>query len=141
MRQIYLVALMAVSAVSVPAESASVSIQPSADTIVQRQALRNLSACLAKSRTRWARETLSHPYLSEAQVSSASEALVGRDTCVQGDVEVTLRTSGLVGSLAEYFLRADLSRVSPERLSKVLSTLDPLNGSEDFALCVASASH
>jgi hypothetical protein len=40
--------------------------------------------------------------------------------------------------LAEHFLRSDIQGVDFERVEKALLTVEPLNGSEDFALCVAA---
>ena len=137
----YLAALLALGAISVQAQppAPAVPIQPSPDSAEERKTLRTLSACLAKARPRWARQTLSHPYLSDAQAYAATLALKGRDKCVRGpELEVTLRTSGMVGSLAEHFLRAELERADSARLATVLSTMAPLNVSEDFALCVAA---
>lgn len=114
-------------------------VQPNLDTEEELQTLRKLTTCLAESRPRWARRTLSHPYLSGAQASEAAQALTGQDSCLPGrEVEVTFRTSGLVGSLADHFLRSDLPRIEFSRLGRALSTLEPRNSSEDFALCVAA---
>jgi len=115
-----------------------VELKPSTDSAEQRKGLRNLSACLAKARPRWARETLSHPYLSTAQASIAAQALAGRDSCVRGaEVDVTFRTSTLVGSLAEHFIAAGTPSATLNELTGALATITPLNPSEDFALCVA----
>ena len=77
--------------------------------------------------------------MSQAQASDAAVALTGRDTCITGpEVDVTFRTSSMVGSLAEYYLGPELRRSDMRRLGTVLSTLTPLNVSEDFALCVAA---
>ncbi|HEX6375387.1 MAG TPA: hypothetical protein VFZ91_06670 [Allosphingosinicella sp.] len=141
MAKLYLAALLALGAASVQAQPSSraAAIQPSPDSAEERQALRDLSVCLAESRPRWARGTLSHPYLSDAQASAASQALTGKDKCIRGDeAEVTLRTSGMVGSLAEHFLGTEIGQVDSARLAKMLSTLAPLNVSEDFALCMAA---
>ena len=140
MTRLYLVALLAFGAASGHAPAASSpQIQPSVDSAEQRQALRNLSVCLAKTRPQWARRTLAHPYLSDAQATAAAEALLGKDNCIPGvEAEVTFRTSGLVGSLAEHFVRAEIGRIDPARLASALSSLSPLNVTEDFALCVAS---
>jgi hypothetical protein len=140
MAKLYFAALLAVGAASVAAQPSSPTeaIQPFVDSAEHRQILRNLSACLAEARPRWARRTLSHPYLSDAQASAAAQALNGTDKCIRGsEAEVTLRTSGLVGSLAEHFLRAEIEKADSQRLAEVLYTLTPLNASEDFALCVA----
>ena len=141
MSKLYLAALVAVGATSVHAQptGAPVTIQPSVDSAEERQTLRALSFCLAKARPGWARKTLSHVYLSDAQATEAAQALSGTDNCIRGDeAEVTLRTSSMVGHLAEYFLQTDLQRADPARLKNTISTLAPRNASEDFALCVAS---
>lgn len=131
--------LAATPAFAQPAER---PIQPSVDTPAQRQSLRNLLTCLVRQRPEWARRTMAQPYLSDAQAGMASSALGGRDSCVTGrnDVEVTFRTSNLVGSLAELYLADEIGRVDPVRLATALSTLNPLNVSEDFALCVTARS-
>lgn len=114
-------------------------VAPSVDSAAQRASLRVLSHCLAKARPRWARQILAHPYLSKEQASMATMALAGNDTCVRGpEAEVTIRTSGLVGSLAEYFLVANGAGTSVSRISQMLDRVPALNASEDFALCVAS---
>lgn len=126
------------SAYAQPATTVPV-IQPSPDSAETRQQLRDLSACLAQWRPRWARQTLSHPYLSEAQARSAAEALTGEDRCLRAaEVEVTFRTSSMVGALAEHYLRTDIGRADLRRLGAALSTLAPLNASEDFAMCIAA---
>ncbi len=142
MARLLVAALLAFGAVPALAEpsSTSVPIQPAPDSAAQRQALRSLTACLAQARPRWARQTLAHAYLSEAQASLASQALAGTDNCIRGqeETDVTFRTSSLVGSLAEHFLATELQRADFERLSRALSTMAPLNVTEDFALCVAA---
>lgn len=140
MAKLYLAALLAVGAASVQAQPPKVTIEPSPDSAEQRKELQKLTSCLAEARPRWARGTLSRPYLSDAQAYDASLALRGRDTCVvsRDGTEVTFRTSGMVGSLAEHYLRKDLQRTDARRLAEKLSTLPPLNVTEDFALCVAS---
>ena len=106
----------------------------------QRVALRKLSACLAQARPGWARQTLAQPYLSDAQATFAGQALSGQDKCIKGqDVEVTFRTSGLVGSLAEHFLQPDIGRADLPLVGNRWSSLTPLNASEDFAFCVTAA--
>lgn len=116
-----------------------VSIQPAVDTPQQREVLRKFAVCLAQARPAWARGMLSHPYLSSAQASAAAEALAGRDTCLRTrEKEMTFRTSTMVGSLAEYFVRAEIPRIDPKRLASGLATAAPLNASEDFALCLAA---
>jgi hypothetical protein len=144
MRKLHLALLLAAAAAApvrgqTPAAPQAVPIEPSADSAEQRQGLIEFSACLAHSRPRWARQTLAHPYLSEAQASKASGALKGTDSCTgRKDTEVTFRTSGLVGGLAEYFLRSELDKADGVRLERALNTVAPLNASEDFGLCVAS---
>jgi hypothetical protein len=131
-------ALLALGAASAQAQPAA-PVQPNLDSAEELQTLRNLTTCLAESRPRWARRTLSRPYLSDAQAIDASEALSGRDSCLRGpEVDVTFRTSGLIASLAGHFLRSDLPRVEFSKLGRTLSTLEPRNSSEDFALCVAA---
>lgn len=115
------------------------AIHPSEDSVRQRQDLRALTACLAQSRPRWARRTLSHPYLSTEQAREAAGALSGNDNCVrQPEMEFTFRTSGVVGNLAEHFIDSEIRSVDFHQLAKALNALAPLNASEDFALCVAS---
>lgn len=141
MAKLYLAALLAVGAASVAAQPSSptVPIRPSPDSAEQRQVLRTLTACLAEARPRWARRTLAHPYLSDAQAHDAAQALSGTDTCIgRNGAEITFRTSGLVGSLAEHFLRVETERVQSARLATALYGLTPRNVTEDFALCVAS---
>jgi hypothetical protein len=141
MAKLYLAALLALgAAASVHAQPPAGTIQPSPDSAAQRKASQKLVSCLAEARPHWARSMLSHPYLSDAQVYDATKALRGRDTCVtsRDGVEVTFRNSLMVGSLAEHFLRKDITRADPARVAEKLSTLPPLNVSEDFALCVAA---
>jgi hypothetical protein len=141
MAKVHLAALLAACATSVAAQAPSSAVPVAAfvDSAAERQALKKLSTCLAKARPRWAQQTLAHPYLSNAQASSAAEALNGRDNCITGpEAELTLRTSGMIGSLAEYYVSARIRGSDFGRVAKALSTLDPLNASEDFALCVAS---
>jgi hypothetical protein len=136
----YLAALLAVAAASAHAQPPKVTLEPSPDSAEQRKASQKLTACLAEARPRWARNTLDRPYLSDAQAKYATMALRGRDTCVtsRDGVEVTFRTSLMVGSLAEHFLQEDLRRADAARLADKLSTLPPRNVTEDFALCVAA---
>ena len=136
MTRFYLAALLAVGAVAAQAQP-SVRIGPNIDSAQELQTLRNLSACLAESRPRWARQTLAYPYLSDDQARVAAQALRGYDMCIPDETEVTFRTSGLVGGLAEHFLRTDIQRADFRRLAGALATMTPLNVSEDFALCVA----
>jgi hypothetical protein len=141
MARLYLAVLLAVGAASVHAQPPAATLQPSPDSAEQRKGLLKFTACLAEARPRWARGTLSRPYLSDAQRYDASLALKGKDSCVPGGpdgTEITFRTSGMVGSLAEHFLRRDLERADAARLAEKLSTLPPLNVTEDFALCVAA---
>jgi hypothetical protein len=82
---------------------------------------------------------LSYPYLSDAQASVAAQLTSGRDNCLGApEVAVAFRTSGVVGSAAEYFLHSDLAKTDAQRLANALSTVAPLNVSEDFALCIAA---
>lgn len=142
MTRFHFAALLAIAAVPVAAQAQpdSFPIQPSVDTLEERRALSAFSTCLAESRRSWARQLLAHPYLSERQAFAASQALGGRDGCMvgNGETEMTFRTSGVSGSLAEHFVRAEIGRVDMSRLARTLATLDPLNASEDFALCVAA---
>lgn len=139
MARFHLAALLALGAAVAAQSAPPTAIQPSPDSAEERKTLRSLSACLAQARPRWARQTLSHPYLSDAQASAAAQALGGKDSCVRGaEAEVTLRTSGMVGSLAEHYLQDEIGRADSARLAKALSTITPLNASEDFALCVAA---
>jgi len=130
-------ALLAFSAAAATAQP--VDIQPTVDTPEQRQSLRTLTSCLIQQRPRWARQTLAQPYLSQSQARIASYVLSGRDTCVtRPEVEVTFRTSSLVASLAEHYVRTEIGDVDLARLTNALNTVTPLNVSEDFALCVVS---
>jgi len=141
MVKLYLAALLAIGAAPIQAQPSApaLTIQPSPDSPEQRQALRSLSACLAKARPRWARQTLSLPYLSDAQAYAASQALTGTDTCIgRNGAELTFRTSSMVGSLADHFLRAEIGQVDFASLKSALARMSPLNVSEDFALCVAA---
>src|SRR3954464_14740209 len=80
-------------------------IQPALDTAPERQALRKLAICVAEQRPRWARSVLSYPYLSGPQASAAAQIVSGHDNCLGApEVEVAFRTSGVVGSVAEYFV-------------------------------------
>jgi hypothetical protein len=136
MTRFALLALLALGASAVQAQP-TVRIGPNVDSAEELQTLRNLSACLAESRPRWARQTLAHPYLSDDQARVAAQALRGYDACVKDETEVTFRTSGLVGGLAEHFLRSEIQRADFSSLTGALATITPLNVSEDFALCVA----
>lgn len=135
-----LAVLLALGGAPAAAQMSETDLQPSVDTPAQRQSLRDLLSCLSRQRPEWARRTMAQPYLSQAQARMAASALGGRDTCLTGrdDVEVTFRTSNLVGSLAELYLRAEIGQVDLTRLSATLTTLEPLNVSEDFALCVTA---
>jgi hypothetical protein len=140
MAKLILAALLAAAAAAAHAQPPKVTLEPSPDSPQQRKASQKLTACLAEARPRWARSTLSRPYLSDAQASEAAGALRGRDTCVtsRDGVEVTFRTSLMVGSLAEHFLQEDIRRADAARLAEKLSTLSPRNVTEDFALCVTA---
>ncbi|HEX8262199.1 MAG TPA: hypothetical protein VF547_04935 [Allosphingosinicella sp.] len=140
MAKLYLAALLAVAAAAAHAQSPKVTLEPSPDSAEQRKASQKLTACLAEARPRWARNTLSRPYLSDAQAFDASAAVRGRDTCLtsRDGVEVTFRTSLMVGSLAEHFLKDEIRRADARRLAEKLSTLPPRNVTEDFALCVTA---
>ena len=82
---------------------------------------------------------MAHPYLSEQQASAAALVFAGHDNCIGvPGVDVAFRTSGVVGSVAEYFVRSDMARTDPQRLANALATVAPMNASEDFALCVAT---
>lgn len=132
--------LLASSQAAPPAQATSaVTIVPAPDTPQQRQALRKLTICVAGLRPNWARAVMAHPYLSEQQASAAAQVFAGHDNCIGvPGVDVAFRTSGVVGSVAEYFVRSDLAKTDPQRLANALATVAPLNVSEDFALCVAS---
>lgn len=141
MARFHMVGFLALAAASAQAQpsTAPAGINPSPDTAEQRQSLRTLASCLARARPQWARQTLSHPYLSQAQADAAAEALSGRDNCIQGDAaEVTFRNSSLIGSLAEYYLETGIGRADQRQLATTLAGLTPLNVSEDFALCLAA---
>ena len=135
MTKLCLAAWVALGAASVPAQASP--IQPSPDSVEERMALRKLTACLAEKRPDWARETLAKPYLSPAQMRAAMAGVSESGGCMRG-IEAELRYSGMVGSLAEHYLRSDLDRADSARLAAALSTLEPLNTSEDFALCIAA---
>ncbi|MFN3726843.1 MAG: hypothetical protein ACK4SZ_11125 [Allosphingosinicella sp.] len=136
---LFLAALVAFEAASVQAPSTTVPIQPSVDSARQRQALGELTVCLAERRPRWAREMLALPYLSDAQSRVAARVTMGSDsTCIGAEDEVTMRTSGIVAGLTQHFLRADIQREDFRRVATALNTLTPLNVSEDFALCIAA---
>jgi hypothetical protein len=140
MAKLFLAALLALGTATVHAQPPKVTLEPSPDSAEQRKASQKLTACLAEARPRWARNTLSRPYLSDAQAFDASSALRGRDTCVVGrdGVEITFRTSLMVGSLAEHFLQEDIRRADAAKLAEKLSSLPPRNVTEDFALCVTA---
>ena len=114
-------------------------IQPNIDSAESRLALQNLTACLAKARPRWARQTLSQAYLGDEQARVASQALTGKDSCLgREDSDVIFRTSGIAGGLAEYFLRTEIAGLDLALVSDRMSAITPMNASEDFALCVAA---
>ena len=133
-----LAALAAIAAIPQPAFAAP--IEPNVDSAERRQELRSLAACLAQHRPGWARRTLAAPYMSNNQAYIASEALSGSDGCInrRNDTEVTFRTSSVVASLAELYLRNELRQVDFGRVSRTLATMAPRNVTEDFALCMAS---
>ena len=134
-------AIVAIAAVSGRVRSQPLThafLLPAVDTPAEREALRGLALCVAAERPRWARNLLSHPYLSDAQADAVADIVSGRDRCVPGEQEFVFRTSTVVGALAEHFLAADLPAADPKRLSSQLATIAPLNASEDFALCIAS---
>lgn len=140
MAKFFLAILLTAAAASASAQPPKVTLEPSPDSAEQRKASQKLTACLAEARPRWARYTLSRPYLSDAQANDAAGALRGRDTCVtsRNGIEITFRTSLMVGSLAEHFLQEDIRRADAAQLAEKLSTLPPRNVTEDFALCVAA---
>jgi hypothetical protein len=133
MAKLYLVALLALGAV--PAQAATV--QPAPDSVQERIALRKLGTCLAERRPDWARETLAKPYLSQAQMRVAMKGVSESGSCMRG-IDAGLRYSGMVGSLAEHYLRSEMRKADPKQLVAALSSIEPLNASEDFALCVAA---
>lgn len=134
------VAAAAMLPAALPAQTSSVPMKPPVDSAAERQGLANFTACLARQRPSWARRTLAEPYLSQAQADIAARALSGTDSCVKGrnGMEVTFRTSTLVGSLAEHFLREALPAVGPAALARALTAVEPRNASEDYGLCVAA---
>lgn len=137
---IHLAALIAITSASVQpsAPAKAIQVQGAPDSAEQRAEFRSLVTCIAKARPRWARQTLALPYLSDAQAGVAAQALTGRDSCIGDDkVDLTFRTSTLVGSLAEHFIE-NLDSRALARMERALNTAAPLNGSEDFALCVAA---
>lgn len=140
MAKLFLAALLALGTATVHAQPPGVTLEPSPDSAEQRKASQKLTRCLAEARPRWARNTLSRPYLSDAQAFDASSAVRGRDLCgaTRDGTEITFRTSLMVGSLAEHFLREDIRRADAARLAEKLSTLAPRNVTEDFALCVTA---
>lgn len=140
MTKVGVIALLAFCAASAGAQpvAPTVQIEPGPDSAEQRQVLRDLSMCLARTRPGWARRTLALPYLSNDQATAAAQALNGRDNCSRGpQTEVIFRTSGLIGGLADHFLQDELRRADSARLSAAVGSSTPHNGSEDFARCVA----
>jgi hypothetical protein len=138
---IHLAALLALGSPGADdqATAPAAQVQPAPDSAERRRALRDLVMCVADARPRWARETLSLPYLSEDQARLAANMLRGRDTCLlQGEVDMTFRTSTLIGSLAEHYIRTQANGNPVARATRALNTARPLNASEDFAMCVAS---
>jgi len=143
MARFRLATMLALGGVAVQAPPASAAqIEPNVDSVERRQELRNMAFCLAELRPGWARRTLSQPYLSNTQANIAAEALAGTDGCIRSrnDTEVIFRTSSVVASLAEHYLRTHLPQANFRRVSLALLNLAPRNVSEDFALCVTSRS-
>ena len=131
-------ALLLGAAVSAQAQAAALAtpIQPSVDTVQQRQSLRTLMTCVAKSRPNWARQLLAQPYLGEEQTRTAGEALSGKDRCIMKDeTEMTFRTSSMVSNLAEYFLGAELTNADLERLRGRSTRIAPLNSPRKISPC------
>ena len=134
-----LLALGSPSADNQPVAATAAQMQPAPDSAERRRALRDLVMCVADARPRWARETLSLAYLSEDQARIAADMLRGRDTCLtRAEVDMTFRTSTLIGSLAEHYIRAQTGGNPVAQVTRALNTARPLNASEDFAMCVAS---
>jgi hypothetical protein len=145
MVSIYVAALMALGSASGSAQApapavAPVPIEPSVDSAEVRRSFDQLSVCLAEARPGWARRALAHPYLSDGQARVASEALRGTDRCLDDDddLEFTFRTSGMIASLAEHYLRAHLPNVDFDEVVMAIDTMAPRNASEDFAFCLAA---
>ena len=114
-------------------------IQPAPDSPQARRALRSMVMCLADLRPGWARDTLEQPYLSQQQGAAAAAIMSGRDNCLSvHEAEMTFRTSTLVGSIAEYYIRQPTSAANFSRAAANLNRATPKNASEDFALCVAT---
>lgn len=141
----YLAILLTVGAAALPvalpaaASAQTTTVDPAVDTPAQRRILKNLTACIARLRPGWARNALSHPYLSREQATAAGAVVSGRDNCLgPNEVEVVFRTSTMIGSLAEHFVVTELPRVDFPGVTRTLARLEPRNASEDFALCVAS---
>jgi hypothetical protein len=68
-----------------------------------------------------------------------SALLGGKDSCLRGgDAELTFRTSSVVASLAEHFVRTEFQKVGLAQRKAALLTATPLNNSEDFALCLVA---
>lgn len=140
-RNAYLAAFLIAAAVPAQAQPVNTPtlVNPAVDTPAERLALRKLTVCFAALRPRWARAVLSYPYLSDPQASAAAVIVSGDDNCLgRGEVAVAFRTSGVVGALAENYLRAATAQLELERVSAALRTVTPLNVSEDFALCLTS---
>jgi hypothetical protein len=131
--------LAAALAASAPGASAAAAIQPALDSVAERQAVRDFTMCVAAERPAWARQTLARPYLSGGQAFESSQLLSGRDQCSPGpEVELQFRTSTVIAALAEQSLRSGLGKTDFQRVVRSISALEPLNVSEDFALCLAS---
>ncbi len=140
MSTLFVAALLALADGSAQSPAAAATpVAANVDSARERQVLSGLLTCLVEQRPRWGRRTLAEPYLSDQQHMTAQEILRGNDTCMTGArSEVVFRTSSVVASLAEHFLREDIGRVDFGRVTRAISTMQPLNVSEDFALCVAS---
>ncbi|HSX56872.1 MAG TPA: hypothetical protein VLG14_16310 [Sphingomonas sp.] len=114
------------------------TLQPSADAVQDRIAMREFSKCLAKARPRWARKVLAQPYLSKDQTDLLESVNGGRDNCTGGSSEITLRYTSIITGLAEQFIAEDVAQVGWKRVSAALVRVPSRNASEDFALCVAA---
>lgn len=132
-----LVALAAAAAFAQP-PAAAAELQPAPDSAERREMLKELVTCVAKVRPRWARQTVALPYLSDEQAKAAAEMLQGRDSCLPDpEMDMTFRTSTLVGILAEHFIQAEAGSGTSARMVRALTTATALNASEDLALCTA----
>ena len=75
MTKLLLIALLITNATAAGPRQASAvpAVGPPIDTPQERQALRQLTQCVAKLRPEWARSMLSYPYLSDRQAGAAAE--------------------------------------------------------------------